>query len=945
LSSSGGFASGPVSFLHLFNQLVETVKHGNSRKGAMKADLGVSHPDIYEFIHCKDDTTQLNNMNISVSISDRFMNAVINNLDWNLVYKDKVYRTVKAKDLWQEIITSAWRTGEPGLTFIDIADRANMNPHLGHIKGSNPCLHKDTYMVTENGLERISKLKSSLWNGNEYSQSKSWMTGVKPVVKLMTNSGFEYIVTPDHKFMLDDGSWCEAKDTIGKEIKFDISEKNWLGNNPHPEANYEVLGFEFGDGNYHKASGRMKYIYVTEDKDIEVQTLIEKEFDDKFYRNSHDGLMINIPYGTIYASAFEDKIENRLIPDWIMQLSKAEMAYFLRGLFSANGCNLKKYHRITLVSVNKDMLKQVQQMLLLFGIKAKLWYHSKKQDIEFSNGVYECKQSCHLVISRESYVKFLDKIGFIQSYKNGHDDHKFKEEDDTETVILIEELDEAEVWDFTEPIHHYAITNGAYVHNCQEFINIPYSSCNLGSINLAECVTNGKLDNDKLERLVRLGIRFIDDMITVNKLPLPKIQQVTEEIRPVGLGTMGLADMLFKLRIPMNKPEGINFLNKLYAKIKDIARNEDTLLSMEKGVYPKWEGSVWQTKHGRPMRNSNLLSIAPNGSIGFIANVNGGVEPVFSLVYTRRTQEGHEYFVVNEVFKQTLIDEGLYSDELLQKIINNNGSVQGLKEIPQWMQDVFVTAMDMSPEEHLACLNVVSKHVDLSVSKTINLPNDATVNDVSKVYLEAWKLGAIKGTTVYRTGSRQDQVLSVKKEEPKPEPIGLQRGDWAPLTDDIVYYKRKLRIGCGSLKLFLGWSDTDKIIQDMYVVRSGQGGCEKTLQSMVIAMSAVLRLGGNLGNIEKAFSGVSACPSFVGQRAKGQQLSSGSSCGMAILNEIKLFLKERECQIDLPVSPRTIATYQLSQETQEKDKCPECGEELIHEGGCVQCSCGFSKCG
>ncbi|MFA5559304.1 MAG: LAGLIDADG family homing endonuclease [Methanofastidiosum sp.] len=928
LKNSGGQASGPVSFMKIFDAIVEEVKHGNSRKGALKIDLDCNHPDIFEFIHCKDDIDNLKNMNISVSITDEFINAVKNNEDWELKFEDKTFKKIKAKDLWNEIITSAWKTGEPGISFVSLMDRENMNPHLGMVKSSNPCLHKDTYMVTENGLEKISKLKSKTWNGKEFTKIKTWKTGIKKVIKIMTNSGFEYITTPNHKFLLENGNWCEAQNLIGKKIKFEIKEKQWKGINKYSNINYEVLGFEFGDGSYHKASKRMKYIHVNPKDDIEVIQLIEKLFNEKAepqHSNKPDiAHIIKIPYGTIYADAFHDKLENRMIPDWIMKLPKNEMKSFLKGLFSANGTNLKDYRKIQLVSVNAEMLKQIQQMLLMFGIKGKLWYHSKQNNIEFSNGEYICKQSAHIVISRDSYKKYLDDIGFIQEYKNGYQEYNNKDDEEYETVILISELGKEEVWDFSEPKLHQAITNGAFVHNCSEYVNIPYSSCNLGSLNLLKFVENQEFNWDKFEQYIKYAVRFLDNMISVNKLPLPKIQEVTELIRPIGLGTMGLADALFALGIAMNSKKGLDFIDKLYSFLYKKAEEESQKLAEEKGVYPAWKGSKWEEK-GIKIRNSSLLSVAPNGTIGFIAGVNGGIEPIFSLAYTRRTAEGDEYFVVNSILERELRKLDMFNDEIIEKIIKNNGSIKGIKEIPKRLQNIFVTAMDMTPEEHIECLEKICKHVDLSASKTINLPKYASIEDVANVYLKAWETGVIKGITVYRDNSREDQILSIRKDKK------LKRGEVKPAPEESSDSKTvKLYSGCGTLWVTLT-KDENKNIDQIFVSRGSKGTCVANQIAVSRLISLALRGGINAKDIVDQLLSIPTCAAYYGKKQKGEKVSRGSSCPAAIGIVLDRYSQEKEENDDAETEPNI---------------CPDCGETLLMTSSCVSCPfCGFSKCG
>lgn len=980
VETSKGYSCGTIGFMEEFDLTADVVTRNNVRKGAIKIDLNDWHPDIYKFIHCKDDITKFKRMNISVLISDKFMKAVENDEDWILKFPDyhwnkeiydmewngdidewerkgypiKVYKIVKARDLYNEIMESAWKTGEPGVSFKDAMERANPNPSLGKTNSTNPCLHKDTYMVTENGLEKISKLESKIWNGKEFTETKTWRTGVKKVIKIMTKNGFEYITTPDHKFLLEDGTWCEAQNLIGKNIKFEIQEKEWKGYNPYPDINYEVLGFEFGDGSYHKASKRMKYVYANPEKDKEVIQIIESVFNDKFkpkdINKTNINHYINIPYGTVYANAFDGTIENRMIPDWIMKLPKKEMKDFLRGLFSANGSNLKRYNKIQLVSINTEMLKQVQQMLLLFGIKPKLWYHNKRKNVKFNNGEYTCKQSAHLILSRDSYKKFLDDIGFIQEYKNGYGEYKNQHEENFETVILIFELDKAEVWDFTESKLHMGVTNGAYVHNCSEFVSIPYNSCNLGSINLTKFVVDGtKYDFNKLQDYIRLAVRFIDDMITVNKLPLRKIEEVTKSVRSVGLGVMGLADTLYMIKIPYNSEQAKKFIEFLFYIIQQTAIDTSMELAQEKGVYKHYKNSVWY-KMGIPMRNSNLLSIAPTGSISFIANVSQSIEPNYALTYRRKTNEGDEYIIVNEIFKNELIKRGIYSDDLINKIIENNGSCQGIDEIPKDIQEVFLTTYDLTPKEHVDVVKIIQKYVDLSISKTINLKQDTTLDDMKEIYLYAWKAG-LKGITVYRDGSR-DNVLSTKtnskekiKEKVEEE---LKRGYIKPAPKESLNCKTvRIDTGCGTMYLTMT-KDEEGNINQTFISRGSKGTCVANQTAVSRLLSIGLRGGIPLEVLIDQLLSIPICASYHGRRKEGLPVSKGSSCPSAVAYELLKFANESKEKVteNKVISNKNYEfTVKEIQENKPKNICPECGNELQYEGGCVSCvACGFSKC-
>lgn len=311
--------------------------------------------------------------------------------------------------------------------------------------------------------------------------------------------------------------------------------------------------------------------------------------------------------------------------------------------------------------------------------------------------------------------------------------------------------------------------------------------------------------------------------------------------------------------------------------------------------------------------------------------VSGGIEPIFSFSYTRKTESLHGedkyYKVYTKIVKEYMEENNLKEEE----------------ELP----DFFVNAQTIDPFKRVEMQGIWQTSIDASISSTINLPNEATVEEVEQLYMYAWEQGC-KGLTIYRDGCARSGVLTLdnKKEEEEEEVKELRRGEWKSLADDTYYVKRKLVIGCGTLKLFIGYSPSEQSIQDLYIVKSGQGGCEKNLQAIAIAMSALLRVGGNLGQLEKAFSGITPCPSFVSNRAKGIKLSTGNYCGMAIINEVKAFLKEINGQ-ELPkIKNEETEIIDKDKEVREDgDKCPECGEKLTRSGGCVQCNnCAWTRC-
>jgi len=329
---------------------------------------------------------------------------------------------------------------------------------------------------------------------------------------------------------------------------------------------------------------------------------------------------------------------------------------------------------------------------------------------------------------------------------------------------------------------------------CGEQSLYPYESCNLGSINLSRFVKRKadgmyEFDWQKYEQSIRVATRFLDNVIDVNKYPVDEIDSNTKLTRRIGLGIMGIADLLFLLQIPYNSKEGYDFMNKLAETLSYFSMDESVVISKYRGPFPLFENTEYKRgviplsgyyeipkdlhsfdwnsliekikNHG--IRNSWTTTIAPTGTLSMIADVSNGVEPVFALVFEKRVTVGR-FFYTSKIFENVLKEHNLYNDEVLLKISNNYGSIRGLDEIPDWMQRIFATAIDIHWTDHLMAQAIWQKWIGNAIAKTINMPADATVEDVKCAYLLAHELG-LKGVTIYRDGSRNEQVLHITGDE------------------------------------------------------------------------------------------------------------------------------------------------------------------------------------
>jgi len=293
---------------------------------------------------------------------------------------------------------------------------------------------------------------------------------------------------------------------------------------------------------------------------------------------------------------------------------------------------------------------------------------------------------------------------------------------------------------------------------CGEVPLLPYESCNLGSVNLSRMVKDGEIDWDKIRRTVRTAVHFLDNVIDANNYPIPQIEKATKANRKIGLGVMGFAEMLIKLGIPYDSEEAVTTAEKVMSFISEEARKKSVELGEERSSFPNFPGSIWEKMGYKAMRNATVTSIAPTGTISIIAGTSSGIEPLFAVAFVRNVM-GTQLFEINPVFEQISKERGFYSTELISKIAKT-GSVQGLSEIPPDVRRLFVTALEIAPEWHVRMQAAFQKYTDNAVSKTVNLPHEATIDDVKRIFMMAWKLKC-KGITVYRYGSKAEQVLVV----------------------------------------------------------------------------------------------------------------------------------------------------------------------------------------
>lgn len=637
VNSTGGVASGPVSFMKVFNAATEAVKQGGTRRGANMGILRVDHPDIMEFITCKRDNSEITNFNISVGITEEFMNAVENDEEYNLIdpRTGEVVGTLNAKKVFDVIVDMAWNNGEPGIIFLDRLNKDNVTPELGEIESTNPC-------------------------------------GEQPL--------------------------------------------------------------------------------------------------------------------------------------------------------------------------------------------------------------------------------------------------------------------------------------------------LPYEACNLGSINLSSMVkdidNSPEVDYDKLKTVVWKAVHFLDNVIDVNKYPLPEIDEMTRGTRKIGLGVMGWADMLCKLNIPYNSQEAVDLAEKVMSFIQSESRKASIKLAEKKGVFPYYDKSIYKDKDIK-LRNATTTTIAPTGTLSIIAGVSSGIEPLFAISYIRNVMDNDELIEVNPIFKKIALEEGFYSDDLMKRIAKK-GTIKGFSEIPESVQKIFVTAHDITPDWHVKMQAAFQKYTDNAVSKTVNLANQATREDVYDVFWHAYKTNC-KGVTIYRDGSRDMQVLNIGKVKGKEENANKEESAEykvkisavkgiapRPRPEIATGFTEKVKIGCGNLYITVNYDEEG--ICEVFTNTGRAGGCPSQSEATARLVSIALRSGINHEHIIEQLKGI-RCPSTT--RQKGLKVLSCPDAIGRLIEKVAKIQNGGSVSSEVSITdeqkfqrPMAKIGHGLEEKGKEESICPECGVKLEHEGGCVVCrNCGYSKCG
>lgn len=500
---------------------------------------------------------------------------------------------------------------------------------------------------------------------------------------------------------------------------------------------------------------------------------------------------------------------------------------------------------------------------------------------------------------------------------------------------------------------------------CGEQPLLPYESCNLGSVNLSRMVKQNEkgyeIDYEKLKEVVHTSVHFLDNVIDVNKYPLPEIEEMTRGTRKIGLGVMGWADMLLKLGIKYDSEDAVHLAEEVMGFIQKQARAKSKEIAKAKGVFPYYNRSVYKSKKIR-IRNATTTTIAPTGTLSIIASVSSGIEPLFAISFIKNVMDNDELVETNPIFEAVSKERGFYSEDLMKQIAKKGG-LHDIEEVPQDIRELFVTSHDISPQWHVKMQAAFQKYTDNAVSKTVNLRNDATTDDVREVFITAYKTGC-KGVTIYRDGSRDMQVLNIGKVKGKGDDASLSGEPKIvprPRPDITNGFTEKVRTGCGNLYITVNYDERG--ICEVFTNTGRAGGCPSQSEATSRLVSIALRSGIEAESIIEQLKGI-RCASTIRQRGM-KVLSCPDAIGRLIekvmnhQNGNGKDIKQNQADVSGGVvqrpTARLVGSVEILTAGSDQNKrnyhsadnlCPECGEPMEHEGGCKVCrSCGYSKCG
>jgi len=897
--SGGGRPSGPLSFMRVYDQIAAVVKSGGkTRRAAKMQSLKVWHPDILEFIECKCKEEQkarvltakgyeaeeayssvlFQNANLSVRVSDEFMQAVEADEPWTthwVTEPSKPGPTFKAREMFRKLADAAWACGDPGLQYDTTINRWHTCPNSGRINASNPCVTGDTLVGTADGYRRIRDLVGQSVeivgaSGCRVSVDRIFKTGHKPVYELKTRSGYRLRLTADHPvYTVNRGDVPAAELTQDDAVEL---RGPGFGSEFVPECFGELVGAAVGDGCISRGREQDFLLLTVGREEAAVAHRLQGNISEsKRWLEIRDGrslrhsevaetpttFRVGTSVGAIidrmrqYAILDAGATHKRLT-DAVFALDRPSQAAILRGLFTTDGTVANygaKSQYVALDSTSLELLRQVQLVLLGFGINAKIYENRRAlgqntamlPDGKGGMKKYVVEQMHSLRISRHSRLLFEREIGFLSESLKAQRLAHLNEEVGTYRDTLIDRVASLtpcgteDVYDLTEPETRHFVANGIVVHNCSEYMFLDDSACNLASVNLMKFRRpDGTFDAERFQFACRLVFIAQEVLVDHASYPTHRIALNSHRYRPIGLGYSNLGSLLMASGLPYDSDEARGLCSVVTALMHGAAcrtsaelaaagpfdafeENRGPMLHVMEMHWDKVDHiqgcpeylraaarKVWDEvlvqgrRHG--FRNAQATVLAPTGTISFMMDCDTtGIEPDIALVKYKQLTGGGMMKIVNQTVPEALKTLG-YSDAEITSIvnyINKEDTIEGAADLKPEHLPVFDCAFQPSNgtrfipwKAHVLMMAAAQPFISGAISKTVNMPKDSTPEDIAGAYLEGWKLG-LKALAVYRDGAKESQPLSTKTSEPEKQEkvLAAPRRERLPDTRRSITHK------------------------------------------------------------------------------------------------------------------------------------------------------------